>query len=295
VCRGFVSGGTQFGGMGAPFTVSSRNLTPDPATGLKLSMDEFVQVLRTGADFHGVDGGAPTLRGLAINPLKEVVPPVDPSQQSLFGRGSYLVNAVADCSGCHTNTDNQQTGKINIAAYLAGGQVFATPPPLQPVLGTVRAAAANLQGKTNGFFNKPNVQFDTFLTLITQGIHAEDVTPDSGPPAHVAFPMPWQTFHNMALSDLEAIYVYMNQVAVQYGSTHLMGAADKNLPMPALYCDSMVPCPTGMTCSSSTAAGECLAASCAGDADCGACQKCTAGACQAQTGAALGGCVAAGY
>jgi len=241
------------------------------------------------------------LRGLAINPLKEVTPPSDPTQQSLFGRGAYLVNAVADCSGCHTNVDDRQTGKINTARYLTGGQVFATPPPLQAVLGTVRAASANLQGKMNGFFNKPNVRFDTFLTLIAQGIHAEDITPDSGPPMRLAFPMPWQTFHNMTLSDLQSIYVYMSQVAAQYGSPQLTSAtADQMIPMPAMYCDSSMPCPSGMTCSSSTMAGECLANTCTMVSDCAACQQCSAtdggtGSCQALTGMALANCVNNGY
>ena len=384
----FLAGGTEFGGPSpAPFDVFARNLTPDPTTGLPAdvhNVDDFLSVIRTGAELHGIDGGAtatlvvmpwmtfrwmstadlraiyayltvipavsnqvmadrkppiplgteataytagdqgmPTplppssvgppdaampipdpgnvLRGLAINPLKEVIPPSDPTQQSLFGRGSYLVNAIADCSGCHTNTDNRQTGQINTAIYLTGGQVFPTPPPLQPILGTVRAASADLQGKTNGFFNKPNVQFDTFLTLITQGIHAEDIMPDAGPPMRLAFPMPWRAFNKMTLSDLQAVYVYMSQVAAQYGSLQLKSAtADKMIPMPALYCDTSTPCPSGMTCSSSTMAGECLANTCMTVGDCSACQLCSAsgggtGSCQPQTGMALAGCVANGY
>ena len=382
---GYLAGGVQFGGGGAPFTVTSRNLTPDTTTGLKLTEAQFLEVIRMGSDFHSVDdAGAPTtqlvvmpwlafrwlstddlrsiyaylkaipavsnmipadtktlpppgpaataytagdqpsptplppesipmgpdasspipdpgnvLRGLAINPLKEVVPPSDATGQELFGRGAYLVNALADCSGCHTNVDNQQTGKIDVAAYLAGGQVFDTPPPLQKVRGTVRAASANLEGKTNGFFNKPNVQFDTFLTLITQGVHAEDVTTDSGPPMSLAFPMPWQTFHNMTLSDLESIFVYMSEVARQYGSTSLTGTADKLIADPAIYCDMTAACPAGMTCSAA-AGGECLANSCASNADCAVCQTCSAsdggsGSCQALSGAALAMCEAQGY
>ena len=50
----FLGGGTAFG------PVLSRNLTPDPTTGLKLTVDQFVSVLRTGADYHNVsDAGAP--------------------------------------------------------------------------------------------------------------------------------------------------------------------------------------------------------------------------------------------
>jgi mono/diheme cytochrome c family protein len=353
----FMGGGVTFGGGSAPFTVASRNLTPDPTTGLPADIPNatsFVNVMRTGADLHGItDGGAPSetllvmpwssyrwmstadlqaiyaylrvipavsnavaadtktsqiapppgpaptaytdgdqatppalppdldpdpgnvLRGIAISPLAEVTPPVDPSAEALFGRGSYLANALGDCSGCHTNpsTTTPATTKINVADFLTGGQNFDTPPPLAPTLGTVRAVSANLTGKTNGFFNFPQVTFSTFLTLITQGIHAED--PD---PAPVAYPMPWQVFRNMQIGDLEAIYTYMNAVATTYGKTTLTGAADKVIPDPALYCDTTHACATG-TCSSATGAGECLASPCTTATvvdDCAACESCSA-------------------
>ena len=117
------------------------------------------------------------LRGLAINPLQEVsTAMMDTTTLALFGRGSYLVNAAADCSGCHTNRDGLSIDK---AAYLNGGQVFAVPPPLWSA-GYVRSASADLIGTTNGFF-QPNLQFDTFETLITQAVHAEDPGPAAGP------------------------------------------------------------------------------------------------------------------
>jgi hypothetical protein len=388
-----LGGGVVFGGAPAPFTVTTRNLTPDPATGLKLTEDQFVNVLRTGADYlTAPDGGTaaqtllimpwnvfrwmstydirsiyrylkaippvvnkiaadtktaavapapgtpPTtftdgdqaiplppetdpaagmvpdpdrvLRGLAIDRLIDVpnIVPTDTVQQALFGRGSYIVTAVADCAGCH---DNPGPIPPNLAPfdkphYLTGGQVFETPPPLRPLLHTVRAASANLQGMNNGFFNKPDVTFQTFLTLITQGIHAEDVTPDSGPPARLAFPMPWDVFRHMTLSDLESVYVYMKQVAINYGSTSLVNGADggaqldKSVPAPALYCapagdaGPAIACPAPMTCSSTTAPGECVGA-CATTADCAVCQTCTAGMCAPMTGAALVACDNTGY
>jgi hypothetical protein len=347
----FLSGGIAFG------PVQSRNLTPDSTTGLKLTMDQFVSVMRTGADYHSVgDSGSPTrtlivmpwltfrwmttydlqsiwwylrsipavnnavpadppipngapaatgptaynagdqttpvplppetdpdpgnvLRGLALNPLSEVDPgTLDVSTQALFGRGSYLVNAISDCSGCHTNHDDQQTGKILTTAYLTGGMAFATPVP--SVMGTVEAASANLIGQDNGFFNNPKVSFQTFLTLITQGIHAEDT-----PSRPLAFPMPWQEFRNMTLADLQSIYTYMKTVASTYGSTTLRGAADKVIPNPSLYCDTsadsgVAACPTGSHCSSTTGPGQCLAtAACTGPTDCAACQQCASAAC----------------
>lgn len=374
----FLAGGALFGGPGAPFTVVSRNLTPDATTGLPSdinTVDQFVAALRTGADWHGVaSGGTPgatlvvmpwpklrwlstgdiraiyaylqvipavsnaipadtkttgaplaaataygdgdqttatplpaetdvtgsaandpdqTLRGLAINPITAVTPPSDPEMMARFGRGSYIVNSGALCIECHTNapTVSPSSTKINTANFLTGGRVFATPPPLQPIVKTVRSASANLSGKANGFFNQSAVTFATFLTLITHGVHAEDPPPQQP----VAWPMPWQQFSNMTLDDLEAVYTYVSAVSTQYGKTSLTGAADKVVRASALYCDATNACPPGMACSSSTAPGECLKASCAADADCALCQSCASNACAAVTGGALAGCVATGY
>jgi hypothetical protein len=373
------------------FTVTARNLTPDAATGLKLTEDQFISAIRTGADYHtgatptqtlvvmpwvtfrwmslydlksvyaflkaipavpngvpadtktvmfapaptlpveptnytagdqggggtplpnetmptGPDSSAPipdpgfTLRGLALNPLKEVVPnKLDPQTLALFGRGSYIVNAIGDCSGCHTNIDDPGTGAIKTSVYLTGGQVFdlnlfGVPPFVQKQFGYVRAASANLTGSGNGFFNMGTVDFATFETLITEGIHAEDPKPRP-----VAFPMPWTFLRNLTLSDLEAVYTYMNQVATQYGKTSETSAAtDKVIPDPAVYCDPTTPCATGWKCSSSAGPGECLNQTCTiatVATDCAVCQTCsaaTAGACQTETGTALGMCVGAG-
>ncbi len=219
------------------------------------------------------------------------------------GPSAYLVNAIGDCSGCHTNIDNAATGKILTTEYLTGGQVFdynvlGLPVPAQKAMGFVRAASASLQGATNGFFNKSNVDFSTFVTLITEGIHAEDPVPEP-----VAFPMPWPYLKNMSLADMEAVFTYMSTVATDYGKPTLTGAADKNIPDPALYCDTTTPCPTGMACSATAAgtAGECLSQTCTQATvtdDCAVCQTCsaaTAGTCQAETGLALATCIQTGY
>jgi hypothetical protein len=373
------------------FTVTSRNLTPDPGTGMVLTETQFVTAMRTGADFHSGSGSGPTetmlvmpwltdrwmslydlqsmyaylgvipgvsnavpapsksatiapaptlpveptvytagdqsagtplppetsptgpdssapvpdpgfvLRGLAIDPLKEIsaaVDALDPATLSLFGRGSYLINSVAECSGCHTNIDNAQTGAIDTGAYLTGGQIFdlnvdGVPPPVQKELGYVRSASANLTGPTTGFFNMASVDFATFETLITQGIHAEDPAPERT----VAFPMPWTDFRYLTIDDMEAIYTYMHLVAKNY-----TGAPDKLIPDPAIYCDPSTACPTGYNCSSSTAPGECLNQTCTTAnvrTDCAVCQTCSAasgtGVCQTMAGNALLGCVGTGY
>jgi hypothetical protein len=367
----FLAGGQNFG------PVTSRNLTPDPMTGLTLTVDQFVNVLRTGADYRngtavdggapnetlivmpwtsfrwlstydiesiwwylhalppisnqiqadskvpiGVDGGAgavnvpppgpaPTsftdgdqvnplppegdpdpgnvLRGLAVNRLSDVVPgPSDATQQLLFARGSYLVTAMAACNDCHTLTPPPGPPQpFSNKTFLTGGNAFASAPPY------AEAVSANLIGATNGFFNNPDVTFATFLTLITQGYHAEDNT-DASKGAPVAVPMPVDSYKNMQVGDLEAIYVYMNQAATVFGKTTLTGALDKDIPNPSGFCapatdaGAAVPCSTGACVSPPPPAGPASPAfpmqcsgGCATTADCLACQTCgDTGTCQ---------------
>lgn len=75
--------------------------------------------------------GARIHRGLAIAPVPLHF---DEKEKNLVGLGSYFVNAVVDCNGCHSAgpatyyvpTGNPFTGKIKInpATYLAGGRDF---------------------------------------------------------------------------------------------------------------------------------------------------------------------------
>jgi hypothetical protein len=78
-------------------------------------------------EFDGMDASIPDpdhiLRGTAVDPLA-VAPPDDADQAALFGRGSYLVNAVIGCSACHTHPDRNYmspTQAVNTGAFLAGG------------------------------------------------------------------------------------------------------------------------------------------------------------------------------
>jgi hypothetical protein len=373
-------------------TLYPRNLTPDPTTGLPAhigSVDQFIQALRTGADFHSVDdagapqqtlavmpwvtfrwmsdydlqsvyqylsvipainyavptdvnkfipafplpveptvysagnrdGGTPlpaettdgtptgtaipdpgfVLRGLAINPLVQVsTAAMDTATLTAFGRGSYLVNSQADCSGCHTNRDNPN-GAISTPIYLVGGQVFdistlGAPQAAWKGIGNgyVRSVSKNLIGATNGFFN--NFGFSTFEGLITQGTHVEDPSP-----TRVAFPMPVAVFKNMTLSDMEAIYTYMHEVAQQYGQAATGAPPDKIIPDPAIYCDSTTPCPTGYTCGSAftdagvVTANECFKDSCpGGNGDCAICQVCSSGRCGPPSPGAFVSCIGNG-
>ncbi len=217
------------------------------------------------------------LRGTAVDPLN-VTPPTDPEQAALFGRGSYIVNAVIGCASCHTHPDRDYTSAtqaVNTAVFLAGGTVFAAGPAAAQV-GAVRTMSGNLIGQNNGFFNGPNISFQVFLATITQGIHADDAVPDGGKPEPLAFPMPWSEFRNMGVDDLEAVYTYMRWLAV---NAPIKGAADIVTQSAARYCASSAGCNAGETCN--TATNECIGGPCTVDSDCGACQTCTTGACAA--------------
>src|SRR5262249_44568035 len=128
------------------------------------------------------------LRGLTIQPLAD--PPMGAlsvDDQISFGRGSYLVNAVADCTDCHTNpfrvlTIGSTFLHINPDQYLSGGSVWLVPPGLDALFGQVRTMTANLTGETHGLTD----DFGVFLGVITEGKHVDD----PGQPL-LGFPMPW--------------------------------------------------------------------------------------------------------
>jgi hypothetical protein len=64
----YLGGGQEFDiPVGGGFKVFSRNLTPDPTTGLQLTEAQFIQVFETGADFKGAGAAAPT-KSLIVMP-----------------------------------------------------------------------------------------------------------------------------------------------------------------------------------------------------------------------------------
>jgi hypothetical protein len=338
---GFLAGGTRFD-IGPDNYVFTRNLTPDPASGLHLTEDEFIQSLRTGKDFDyaeevrlivmpweyfrwmtradlsairayltaippivnmvdpdvkplippvpfpevynegdvvrplppDTDRPRPNIeRGLSIQPLAQPDLGHERAVRARFGRGSYLVNAVSACSGCHTNPDRDpMTLRINTAEYLSGGTLFLPPPPIQVALHEARAAAANLSGVNLGFFHEAGSTFERFLATIREGIHVDEQIPRP-----LAWPMPWETFRNMLDEDLLALYTYGTRVPPRTCS------ADKEIPNYARWCADNSQCRADETCYANPATGinECVGGACVIDADCDVCQTCTNGACVA--------------
>lgn len=212
-----------------------------------------------------------------------MTPPTDADQSALFGRGSYLVNAVIGCPACHTHPDRDYTSAtqaVNTTAFLAGGTVFASG-SLAPLVGVVRSTSANLTGKNNGFFNSQFMSFTLFLTAIEQGNHADDAL-DGGVARPLAWPMPWTEFRNMGVDNLEAIYTYLRYVAQNAPTT---GASDTDAQLAARYCTAASNCNPGETCNAAT--NECVGGPCTDDSDCDTCQTCNTGVCTAPTASSM--------
>jgi hypothetical protein len=168
-------------------------------------------------------------KGLAIAPVPLNLAGKD---QNLVGYGSYLVNAVGDCNGCHSNGPatefaaggnpylSQHPTVVNPATYLAGGRDFgAFPDPNGPFPHII---SRNLTPDNTGLPEGGNT-FDVFVQIMRTGLDTDHVHPTcSGPPDGKCIPapfngdllqvMPWPIQENMTDDDLRAIYTYLSAI-----------------------------------------------------------------------------------
>lgn len=168
-------------------------------------------------------------RGLAIAPVPLNMQGKD---VNLVGYGSYLVNAVGDCNGCHAAGPtmeyatggnpyfSQHPSVVNTATYLGGGQDFgAFPDPAGPFPHIV---TRNLTPDKTGLPIGGDT-LDKFMQIIRTGLDPDKVHPTcAGPPNGKCLPapfngdllqiMPWPVYSNMTDDDLKAIYVYLSAI-----------------------------------------------------------------------------------
>ncbi len=170
----------------------------------------------------------PVQQGFAISPVKLNFAGKDVGK---VGLGSYLVNALGDCSGCHSfpqylekrgpgsnpaagdpyegtpstqSVSRQLVANFNTAHYLAGGQCFG------PFM------ARNLTPEPNG--QPEGLTEAEFIKVMRTGedIHCEKEPADPicalGPPTDLLQVMPWPTYHSMTDADLKAIYAYLTAI-----------------------------------------------------------------------------------
>jgi hypothetical protein len=126
--------------------------------------------------------------------------------RSLVGLGSYIVNAQADCNGCHGNPQwapggdpfQGQPAVIAANGYLVGGA---------PIFGPVfvpRNLTPNAAGLPAG------MTLHEFIHTIRTGQdrRATGAPPDS-PLLQI---MPWPIFRNMTDRDLSAVYEFLSAI-----------------------------------------------------------------------------------
>jgi hypothetical protein len=180
--------------------------------------------------------------GFQIAPVPLKLAGKDPG---LVGYGSFLVNAVGDCNGCHTgggppnfnyaagrNPYFGQPTKVDPTTYLEGGNDFgpALPPGFyDPGFGSYLGPdiiARNLTPDKTGRAEGGHT-LSEFKQIMRTGIDFDKIHPtctDISPtptPANCIPPpvdgsllqvMPWPTFHNMTDHQLTAIYEYLSAI-----------------------------------------------------------------------------------
>jgi len=206
-------------------------------------------------------------RGLAIAPVQLTY---SPKKRNLVGYGSWLVNAVGDCNGCHTagappnfnyangfNPYFAQPTKVDPTVYLGGGQEFGQvgfDPNTGALQGPViisRNLTPNYTGRAEG-----GNTFDQFLQIIRHGTDLDHLHPPcTGPntPENCIIPptdgnvlqvMPWPTFNNMSNLDLFAIYTYLSAVPCYPGPATVADLPpEQQYAFSALHNDCTAPAP----------------------------------------------------
>ncbi len=155
----------------------------------------------------------------------------------MVGLGSYLVNVVADCNGCHTQDPSTQylpsgnpylrsppngpflgTKLVNPATYLGGGSDFG---PFPSPGGVVHIISRNLTPDKSGRPEGGHTLHE-FIQIMRTGVdldHAHPNCPTNTPQCldrpfngDLLQVMPWPAFQSMTDRQLEAIYTYLSAV-----------------------------------------------------------------------------------
>lgn len=153
---------------------------------------------------------------------------------ALVGLGSYFVNVVGDCNGCHSAGPPTQYAKggnpyfnqpkvVNPATYLGGGRNFG---PLIP--GSAPIISRNLTPDASG---RPigGDSLEQFVHTIRTGIDPDSLHPPcTGAPNANCIPapfdgnllqiMPWPNLKSLSDRDLRAVYEYLSTVPCVEGN-----------------------------------------------------------------------------
>lgn len=174
------------------------------------------------------DGDAAKIqRGFEIAPVPLNL---ERKNRALVGLGSYIVNAVGECNGCHSagpqtqfapggNPYFGQPEVTNPATYLGGGRDFGPyPSPASPIHIISRNLTPDQTGLPIG-----GDSFEEFRHTIRTGIDPDLLHPVLPAPfdGTLLQIMPWPAYRNMTDRDLRAIYEYLSAIPCVPGPGHV--------------------------------------------------------------------------
>jgi hypothetical protein len=157
---------------------------------------------------------------------------LEDKDRELVGLGSYIVNAQADCDGCHSagpateflpggNPYMGQPEKINPATYLGGGRDFGPFPSANAPVKLDHLFSRNLTPDKTGL-PEGGRTFAQFLQIFRTGVDLDHLHPTCSagqtncvpPPfkGELLQVMPWPIQKNMTEHDLRAIYEYLSAI-----------------------------------------------------------------------------------
>jgi len=189
-------------------------------------------VPRAKAESESESEGDPRVRiGLNVAPVPLNM---EHKNRELVGLGSYMVNVIGDCDGCHSagpptqfapggNPYFHQPEHVNPATYLGGGRDFGALIP-----GSAHIISRNLTPDASG---RPigGDTFQQFMHTIRTGIDPDHLHPPcTGAPNANCIPrpfdgnllqiMPWPNLRHLSEHDLRAIYEYLRAVPCIQGN-----------------------------------------------------------------------------
>jgi hypothetical protein len=185
----------------------------------------LLSMVAGGAALAGEEEESKVEIGLSIAPVRL---DLEGKERRLVGLGSFLVNAVAGCTDCHTAADPTkwylpggnpffgQPGKLNPDVYLGGGRDFG---PLIP--GSAHIVSRNLTPDKTGW--PAGRTFGEFRQIMRTGVDLDKLHPTcTGAPDSTCVPppfdgsllqiMPWPVYENMTDDELRAIYEYLSAI-----------------------------------------------------------------------------------
>ncbi len=169
--------------------------------------------------------------------------------RALVGLGSYIVNAVGDCNGCHSAGPATEfvvpngnpyllsppfsgTAEINTNNYLGGGRDFGPFGPLPPQNQIPHLYSRNLTPDKTGL-PAGGHSYAEFVQIMRQGTDFDHVHPSCtgtpptpGTPPNCLMPpfdgdllqvMRWPFFRSMTDHELRAIYEYLSAIPCNPG------------------------------------------------------------------------------